>query len=94
MKVVEVSTRLLEKAFIKVHHILYKGDKNWVCPLDADIEAVFDEHQNLYYQDGDAKRWLLYDDKKISSVVWLGFITKSILSNQEKRSGEWVFLNV
>jgi hypothetical protein len=64
MKVVEVNNNALAKTFIKVHHIIYKGDVNWVCPLDQEIDAVFDKDENLYFREGDAKRWLLYDDNK------------------------------
>ena len=41
---------------------LYKDDKVWVCPLDNDIEAVFDPARNTYFGHGEAERWVLYDD--------------------------------
>ena len=31
---------------------IYKGNRNWVCPLDIDIEAVFDPAKNEYKNDG------------------------------------------
>jgi len=63
MTITEVTNTKLEKAFIKVHHILYKDDPNWVCPLESDIISVFDPTQNLYYTGGSAKRWVMYDEQ-------------------------------
>lgn len=41
---------------------LYKGEPQWIRPLDKDIEAVFDPKSNKYFRNGDAIRWLLRDD--------------------------------
>ena len=42
MIVVEVKTSKQAQEFLEVPKILYRSDKNWVCPLDQDIEAIFD----------------------------------------------------
>jgi hypothetical protein len=41
MTITEVKSKADKKAFLDVARIIYKNDKNWVCPLDNDIEAVF-----------------------------------------------------
>ena len=38
----EVTDKALEREFIDLPKRLYKGNRNWVCPLDNDILAVFD----------------------------------------------------
>ena len=61
-KVIEVSNRRIADEFRNVARIIYKNDKNWVCPLDKDIEAVFNPDQNPYFKHGKAVRWVLKDD--------------------------------
>lgn len=65
MKLIEVKDKLSARKFLDVARILYKDDKNWVCPLDAVVNAVFDPAKNDYFKNGDAIRWILIDDKSI-----------------------------
>jgi hypothetical protein len=47
--------------------ILYKNEKNWIRPLDKDIQGLFDPDTNkLYKQGGKAKRWLVKDNNGAS----------------------------
>ena len=57
----EVTDRALEREFIELPKRLYKGNRNWVCPLDDDIKAVFDPAKNKLFGDGEAIRWVAYD---------------------------------
>ena len=59
----EVTDKLLEKEFIELPKRLYKGNRNWVCPLDKDIKAVFDPSKNKLYADGEAIRWVAYNQE-------------------------------
>ena len=59
----EVTDKLLEKEFIELPKRLYKGNRNWVCPLDEDIKAVFDPSKNKFYADGEAIRWVAYNQE-------------------------------
>ncbi|MCU0423896.1 MAG: GNAT family N-acetyltransferase, partial [Bacteroidia bacterium] len=52
------------KAFIQFPHQLYKHDKEWIAPLEMDIEAVFNRDENPFFKSGDVKRWLLKDEKR------------------------------
>ncbi|TVQ44703.1 MAG: GNAT family N-acetyltransferase [Saprospirales bacterium] len=66
MKTVVVSDANSEREFIQFPKRHYRNDPNWVCPLDADIKALFDLELNpLLQKGGKARRWLLYDDKKV-----------------------------
>jgi len=59
MIVVEVKTSKQAQEFLEVPKILYRSDKNWVCPLDQDIEAIFDAKKNNFHQHGEVTRWIL-----------------------------------
>lgn len=62
MKLREVVTKKDAKRFLDVARIIYKGDKNWICPLDSDIEAIFSPEKNAYFNQGNAIRWILLDN--------------------------------
>ncbi|MEI7977505.1 MAG: GNAT family N-acetyltransferase [Bacteroidota bacterium] len=63
MKIQEVNTPKLFEEFINVHRIIYKGNNDWICPLDKDIKKVFDEHENIHFKTGKAKQWLLKNEQ-------------------------------
>ncbi|HOO82982.1 MAG TPA: GNAT family N-acetyltransferase [Prolixibacteraceae bacterium] len=63
MKIVSVASRKDAKAFHNVARIIYKNDPVWVCPIDNEIEAIFDSKKNVYFSHGEAIRWLLYNDE-------------------------------
>ncbi len=48
--------------FIELPKRLYKGDPYWVCPLDNEIEGIFNPSKNHAFKNGEAERWLLTDD--------------------------------
>jgi hypothetical protein len=62
MKLVEVNSQERRKMFHKVPHIIYKGDRNWACPLEPMIEGVFTPGKNPSFKNGNAIRWVLLDD--------------------------------
>ena len=63
MHIVEVTDKATTRAFLDLPRRLYKNDPNWVCPLDVDIEAVFDPQLNNFFKHGSATRWILKDEK-------------------------------
>jgi GNAT superfamily N-acetyltransferase len=63
MKITEVITADHKREFIELPKRLYSGDPNWVCPLDRETEAVFNEEQNAAFSHGAATRWILCDDE-------------------------------
>ena len=48
--------------FLDVARQLYKNDNIWVCPLDKDINAVFDPGRNTFHSHGTISRWVLKSD--------------------------------
>lgn len=61
MTILEVNSPKKIKQFLAVPRILYAGDDFWVCPLDNDIEAVFDPKKNNFHTHGKIIRWILLD---------------------------------
>lgn len=70
MKITEVNNKTTKKAFLDVARVIYMDDKNWICPLDNDIEAVFDPLKNNFHKHGKCTRWVLTtDDGKLLGRV-------------------------
>lgn len=61
MQLIEVTTARHHKEFLRLPVRLYRYDRNWIRPLDADIEKVFDPQKNKYFQHGECIRWILQD---------------------------------
>jgi hypothetical protein len=61
MNLIEVANAKQAKEFINLPKQLYKNDPNWICPLDSDIEAVFNPSRNVFFSHGVCTRWLLKD---------------------------------
>ncbi|MCF8357855.1 MAG: GNAT family N-acetyltransferase [Prolixibacteraceae bacterium] len=64
MRILEVNTKRTAKIFHDVARVIYRNDDTWVCPIDKEIEAIFDPKKNVYFSHGEAKRWLLFDSSK------------------------------
>jgi hypothetical protein len=87
MTITEVSTKQDKKAFLDVARTVYKNDTVWICPLDIDIEAVFDPKKNNFHQHGKCTRWILRDDngKLIGRIA--AFINEEKAYNYEQPTG-------
>lgn len=59
MDLIPVNDERDAEAFIKVALDIYKDYKNWIRPLDKDINDVFDREKNKFFLHGDCERWLL-----------------------------------
>ena len=65
MKLIEVldNDARAKKEFLQLPLKLYKNEKNWIRPLDEDIESIFDRSKNPCFEHGDCIRWILQDDQ-------------------------------
>jgi len=61
MQIAEVRTPRDKKEFIEFPKRLYKGDPNWICPLDWQVRDTFEPARNPLLEKGEACRWLLKD---------------------------------
>jgi len=62
MHIIPVADSQTKKEFLKVPLLIYKEDKNWICPLNQDVEKTFDAHKNPFFKHGSCTRWILKDD--------------------------------
>ncbi|WP_038030671.1 hypothetical protein [Thermonema rossianum] len=91
MTILEVKPqdKRLVKLFLDAHKLINQQDPNWICPLDKDIEAVFDPKQNPAHSHGECTRWVLLDDtgKPIGRVA--AFVNEHTkwLSNKQATGG-------
>ncbi|HUH25084.1 MAG TPA: hypothetical protein VLY87_00515 [Flavobacterium sp.] len=66
MYTVEVKNKKTRKQFLNFPVKLYADDKNWIQPLNQDIEKVFDPSKNkLFNRGGKAIRWNLFDHNNV-----------------------------
>jgi len=61
-QLISIDEKAAAKEFIDFPKRLYKGDANYIMPLDVDIEQVFDPAFNKAFENGACKRWLLKDN--------------------------------
>ncbi|MBD1391828.1 GNAT family N-acetyltransferase [Mucilaginibacter glaciei] len=87
MIITEVKSKADKNAFLDVARQLYKGDPNWVCPLDNDVNAVFDPAKNNFHQHGRAIRWVLKDDNGLLIGRIAAFINEKKAYNYEQPTG-------
>ncbi|MDB4923654.1 MAG: N-acetyltransferase [Mucilaginibacter sp.] len=87
MIVNEVKDKATKKAFLDTARIIYKNDKIWVCPLDNDIEAVFDPAKNNFHKDGKCTRWVLTDTNGQLIGRIAAFINNKKAYNYEQPTG-------
>ena len=58
----EVQTSRDAKEWLHLDRKIYRDAPMWVCPLDDDIEKVFDSKRNHLFADGEAVRWIAFDE--------------------------------
>jgi len=87
MQIIEVSDRKTRKAFHDTARIIYRNDDTWVCPMDKEIESIFDARKNVYFRHGEAARWILRGEsnKLIGRVA--AFIDHRSSEQQEQPTG-------
>lgn len=61
MTIIEVKDKRGAKDFLDVSREIYKNDPVWVCPLDKDIEKVFNPKENNFHNHGAITRWIAKD---------------------------------
>ena len=64
MNIIEVNSKKDKRDFIQIACSIYKNEKNWIRPLDKDINSVFDPKTNKAFRKGDVKRWILKNNNE------------------------------
>lgn len=82
MKAVKVESDDQKKEFLNFPPQLFRDDKNYIRPLDKDIEDVFNPKKNKFFRSGECERYLfLNDNNEIVGKIAL-FITKKYKQKQ------------
>jgi len=94
MQITEVTTNRDKKEFHDFPRWLYRNDQCWVCPLDSEIEGIFDPAKNHTFKHGVTTRWILKDDngKTIGRVA--AFIDNVRSAAQKQPTGGMGFFEV
>jgi hypothetical protein len=87
MTITEVQDKATRKLFLDAARRIYKDDKVWVCPLDNDIEAVFDATKNNFHQHGKCTRWVMIDDQRQPIGRIAAFINNKKAFNYDQPTG-------
>ena len=61
-RLISVDDKRSRNLFHDVMRMIYKNDKNFVCPPDEMIEGVFTPSKNIFFSHGEATRWILLDE--------------------------------
>jgi hypothetical protein len=83
----EVNDKLTIKEFLDLPSALYIEDKNWIRPLDEDIEKVFDKKQNKLFRNGKAIRWILKDETNKTAGRIAAFYDPKTAKKEEQPTG-------
>lgn len=87
MNLIKVSDKKTKMMFLDTARIIYKNDVTWVCPLDNDINAIFDPIINPYYKHGIVERWILTDDRKVLIGRIAAFIDYNLANSYDQPTG-------
>lgn len=87
MRIKEVSSKQDIKDFLEVSRIIYKDDNSWVCPLDKDVEAVFDPKKNSFHNHGKIKRWILFEKNQLIGRIAAFINDKKALTFEQPTGG-------
>lgn len=84
---IEVTDKRTIKEFLDFPATIYKEDKNWIRPLDEDIESVFNPKKNKLLRRGNAIRWILKDEtsKVIGRIA--AFYNESKIKKYDQPTG-------
>jgi len=87
MEIIEVKSKKQAKSFHKVARLVYRDDDTWVCPLDDEVESIFDPSRNIFYKHGDAARWILYNDRSVAVGRIAAFVDENTAWQQSQPTG-------
>ena len=88
----EVTTSAQEREWLDLPKKIYKGNRNWVCPLDQDITEVFDPARNELFADGEAVRWVVRNKagEVVGRIAAFYNREKAAISSQAARPAQCV----
>lgn len=76
MQIIPVNDKSTHQLFMKLQLVIYKNDKQWIRPLDKDVEEVFDAKKNKAFRFGKIQRWILKNEEGESIGRIAAFVNK------------------
>jgi len=86
-RIIEVRDKKSRKEFLFLPVRLYKHEKNWIRPLDQDIEMVFDPNKNKFFRNGECIRWILQNAKSETIGRIAAFYTDKLIKDKDQPTG-------
>ena len=89
----EVTTPALEREWLDFPKRIYKGNRNWVCPLDVDVLEVFNPSKNELFADGEAIRWVARDARGelVGRIAAFYNREKASIEEQDRSGLDYIF---
>lgn len=87
MQIIRVENKATIHIFLNVVESIYSNDKNWIRPLDQDIEKVFDPAKNPFFSYGKCVRWILTDNAGAAIGRIAAFINEKKVHIYDKPTG-------
>jgi len=75
------------REFLMLPLRLYREEKNWIQPLDNDIESVFDRNLNKLFRHGNAIRWIAIDENGDTTGRVAAFYNKKSSAGYSQPTG-------
>ena len=82
MKAVQVVSHEQRKEFLDFPVRIFSDDKNYIRPLDKDIEEVFDKKKNKFFRSGECERFLFLNENNETVGKVAIFINKKYRQEQ------------
>ena len=87
MNLTKVTDKKTEKLFLDTARFIYRNDSTWVCPLDKDIQGIFDPLVNTYFKHGIVERWVLTDSSNNLTGRIAAFIDYNLANTYDQPTG-------
>jgi len=87
MKISRVTDKRTRQLFLEAAKTINKHDPVWICPLDTEIEAIFDPEKNSYFKRGEADRFILQDDEEFLIGRIAVFIDRNLAYSYDQPTG-------
>ncbi|ANF50167.1 hypothetical protein A0O34_06425 [Chryseobacterium glaciei] len=82
----EVHHENQKKEFLEFPVRLYQHDKNYIRPLDKDIEAIFDPQKNKFFKTGECKRFI-FKNKENKTVGKIAVFVNQLYEQNQPTGG-------
>ena len=87
MKLVAVHDKRSLQDWMRLPWRIYRNDPNWIPHLKQDVAKVFDPGKNKLLRDGEAERWVLYDDAGVPIGRLAAFINAKTAHTEAQPTG-------